>query len=112
MKTLFSPPLALVTGAAHRLGFLFACTLAEQGYAILLHYHYSRDDAESAAQKLRLLDVPVYLAQADLSDADSAISLFGVVDSLSHPLRVLVNSAEPCNEPICAPCPSTRGKRR
>ena len=87
------PPLALVTGAAHRLGFLFARTLAEQGYAILLHYHHSRDDAESAAQKLRLLDVPVYLAQADLSDADSALGLFGVVDSLSHPLRVLVNSA-------------------
>ncbi len=86
-------PLALVTGAAHRLGYIFAHILAEQGYAILLHYHHSRDDAESAAKKLHLLDVPVFLAQADLSDADSALGLFGVVDSISHPLRVLVNSA-------------------
>ncbi len=86
-------PLALVTGSAHRLGFVFAHTLAEQGYAVLLHYHRSREDAERAAKKLRVLDVPVYLAQADLSDADSTRGLFGVADSLAHPLRVLVNSA-------------------
>ncbi len=86
-------PLALVTGSAHRLGFLFARTLAEQGYAILLHYHHAQDDAESAAQKLRVLDVPVYLAQADLTDPREILGLFGVVDSISHPLRVLVNSS-------------------
>ncbi len=87
------PPLALITGSAHRLGFLFARTLAEQGYAILLHYNHSRDDAESAAQKLRLLDVPVFLAQADLTDTNAISNLLRVVDTLSHPLRVLVNSA-------------------
>ena len=86
-------PLALVTGSAHRLGFVFARTLAEQGYAILLHYHHSQDDAEIAAQKLRLLDVPVYLAQADLSDSHAVSDLLRVVDASPHPLRVLVNSA-------------------
>ena len=35
-------PLALVTGAAHRLGKVFALTLARQGFDILLHYHHSR----------------------------------------------------------------------
>ena len=86
-------PLALVTGSAHRLGFLFARTLAEQGYAILLHYNHSLDDAETAAVKLRLLDVPVFLAQADLTDTNAISGLLRVVDTLSHPLRVLVNSA-------------------
>lgn len=88
-----SLPLAIVTGAAHRLGRVFALTLAKQGYAILLHYHHSRDDAEIAAQNLRLLDVPVFLAQADLTDTNAISGLLRVVDESSHPLRVLVNSA-------------------
>ena len=93
-------PLALVTGAAHRLGFVFAYTLAQQGYAILLHYNNSEDEAKSAAQKLRLLDVPVFLAQADLTDTNQISGLVSVVDASPHPLRVLVNSAatiEPVN---------------
>ena len=87
------PPLALITGAAHRLGFVFARTLAQQGYAILLHYNNSQDDAEIAAQNLRLLDVPVFLAHADLTDTNAISGLLNVVDELPHPLRVLVNSA-------------------
>ena len=86
-------PLALVTGAAHRLGRIFAHTLAKQGYAILLHYHHSVDAAEATAVELRSLGVDVILAQADLADADSAQGLFAAVDALPHPLRVLVNSA-------------------
>ena len=34
-------PLALITGAAHRLGRTLALTLARHGYAILLHFHHS-----------------------------------------------------------------------
>ena len=85
--------LALVTGAAHRLGRVFARTLAKQGYAILLHYNSSVDAADSTASALRSLGAEVILAQADLADADSALGLFSVVDSSPHPLRVLVNSA-------------------
>jgi NAD(P)-dependent dehydrogenase (short-subunit alcohol dehydrogenase family) len=38
-------PLALVTGAAQRLGKVFALTLARQGFDIVLHYHQSSDAA-------------------------------------------------------------------
>lgn len=86
-------PLALVTGAAHRLGRVFALTLARQGYAILLHYHHSVDAAKETSEELRLLGVPVILAQANLADADSARGLFAAVDESPYPLRVLVNSA-------------------
>ncbi|MBT3338150.1 MAG: SDR family oxidoreductase [Anaerolineae bacterium] len=86
-------PLAIITGAALRLGRAFAFTLAKQGYAILLHYNRSRDAAESTAQELRLLGVPVFLAQADLTDALAAQGLFSVVDESAHPLKVLINSA-------------------
>ena len=92
MNTTISP-LALITGAAHRLGRVFALTLAKQGYAILLHYKNSVDEAESTASELRSLGVDVILAQANLADADSAQGLFALVDASPHPLRVLVNSA-------------------
>ena len=86
-------PLAIITGAAHRLGRAFALSLARQGYAILLHYNHARDEAESAAAEIRALDVPVFLAQADLTDPHAALGLFSVVDESAHPLKVLVNSA-------------------
>jgi pteridine reductase len=86
-------PLALVTGAAHRLGRAFALSLAQQGYAILLHYHHSAEKAALAADEMRATGVPVYLLQADLSEAANLDALFDKVDSLPNRLSVLVNSA-------------------
>ena len=86
-------PLALVTGAAHRLGRALALSLARQGYAILLHFHHSAEKAAATADEIRSTGVPVYLAQADLTDANGLASLFSVLDSLPNQLRVLVNSA-------------------
>ncbi|MDO9130779.1 MAG: SDR family oxidoreductase [Anaerolineales bacterium] len=86
-------PLALVTGAAHRLGRAFALALARQGYAILLHYHLSAVDANEAASEIQSLGVPVYLVQADLTNTTDLYSLFSTLDILPHRLKVLVNSA-------------------
>ena len=86
-------PLALVTGAAHRLGRAFAITLARQGYAILLHYHKSLSDAAVTENEIRSTGVPVYPVQADLTNDTALHSLLSSLDSLPHKLRVLVNSA-------------------
>ena len=86
-------PLAVVTGAAHRLGRSFALSLAQQGYAILLHYHHSVDAAKTTFDEIRHLDVPVELVQADLTVIAQIESLFSVVDGLSFPLKIFVNSA-------------------
>lgn len=86
-------PLALVTGAAHRLGKTFALTLARRGYSILLHYHHFADEAVVTADEIRALGVPAYLAQADLTDDSNLFSLLSTLDSLPHHLKVLVNSA-------------------
>jgi pteridine reductase len=86
-------PLALVTGAAHRLGRTFALSLARRGYAILLHYFRSFEEAGKTADEIRVLNVPVYLAQADLTDTASLQSLFTKIDSIQYELKVLVNSA-------------------
>lgn len=86
-------PLALVTGAAHRLGKAFVLALARKGYAILLHYRTSEVQAATTATEIRTLGVPVFLSQADLTDPKKIKSLFEFVDKIQHPLKVLVNSA-------------------
>ncbi len=86
-------PLALVTGAARRLGKAFVLALARNGYAILLHYHDAESMAFETAAEIKKLSVPVFLSQADLTDPEEIISLFNLVDKITHPLKVLVNSA-------------------
>jgi NAD(P)-dependent dehydrogenase (short-subunit alcohol dehydrogenase family) len=86
-------PLALVTGAAHRLGKAFVLALARNGYAILLHYRASDVQAQNTATQIRTLGVPVFLSQADLSQPSQITALFSQVDRIPHPLKVLVNSA-------------------
>lgn len=86
-------PLALVTGAAHRLGRAFTLSLARQGYAILLHYHQGMQDAYAAADEIRALDRPVFLQPADLTQPEGIQTLLTLLDEIPHPLKVLVNSA-------------------
>lgn len=82
-------PLALVTGAAHRLGKVFALALAQQGFDIALHYHQSLEAALQTQAEIESLGRRVTLAQADLSDPAQIQSLLSDLPSLS----VLVNSA-------------------
>jgi len=88
-----SEPLALITGAAHRLGKAIALAIAGQGYAIGLHYHRSDREAQRTAAEIRAKGVAAYPLQADLTDPEQAAALFEAVSALPHPLHVLVNSA-------------------
>jgi pteridine reductase len=83
-------PLALVTGAARRLGKVFALTLARRGYAIVLHYHHSDREAIATAEEIRSFGVPVFPVQANLTEVAAPSFLFSSFDS---PLKVLINSA-------------------
>jgi pteridine reductase len=82
-------PLALVTGAAHRLGKVFALTLARQGFDIVLHYHHSQDAALETKAEIESIGRRVTLAQADLTDPAEIQSLTSNLEAL----KVLVNSA-------------------
>jgi pteridine reductase len=83
------PPLALVTGAAHRLGKVFALSLARQGFDILLHYHRSLDDALQTKTEIESIGRKAILAQADLTDPSQIPGLFANLETI----HVLVNSA-------------------
>jgi pteridine reductase len=81
--------LALVTGAAHRLGKTFALTLARLGYDILLHYYSAEDEALQTQTEIESLGRRVTLIQADLTDSEQIQSLVSNFESLD----ILVNSA-------------------
>jgi NAD(P)-dependent dehydrogenase (short-subunit alcohol dehydrogenase family) len=83
------PSLALVTGAAHRLGKVFALTLARHGFDIVVHYHQSSDAALEVQAEIESMGSRVILSQADLTDPPQIQSLVSKLGSLS----VLVNSA-------------------
>lgn len=87
------PPLALVTGSAHRLGKAFALTLARMGYAIALHHRGSVMEADGTAEEIRALGVDCLPIRADLTLPEKVDFLFSMVDEMNAPLRVVVNSA-------------------
>lgn len=82
-------PLALVTGAAHRLGKVFALTLARQGFDIVLHYHQSTDAALQTQAEVESVGRRATLSRADLTDPNQIQSLISHLKALD----VLVNSA-------------------
>ncbi len=85
--------LALVTGAAHRLGKAFALSLASMGYSIALHYRGSADEAKKTVKEIRALGVDCIPIRADLTKPEKIEFLFSLVDEFKQPLRVVVNSA-------------------
>jgi NAD(P)-dependent dehydrogenase (short-subunit alcohol dehydrogenase family) len=87
------PPLALITGAARRLGSAMAVTLARRGYAIALHYYHSADDARALAATIRETGVSVYPISANLTCEEEIDHLFDAIANLPNRLQVLVNSA-------------------
>jgi pteridine reductase len=82
-------PLALVTGAAHRLGKVFALTLARTGFDIVLHYHQSLGEALQTQAEIESVGRRAILVRADLTDSSQIQALVSGLDSLN----VLVNSA-------------------
>lgn len=91
------PSLALVTGAARRLGKAFALTLARLGYDIVLHYNSSSEEALQTQSEIESLSRNVFPIQADLTQPDGIDALIARLDSIlrasSLAFSVLVNSA-------------------
>lgn len=88
-----SPPTALVTGSAIRLGKEIALGLAQAGYDIALHYNSSRGPAEETAAEIRALGVQCHIFQQDLRDTAVLPTLISRVREQMPQLNVLVNSA-------------------
>lgn len=84
---------ALVTGAARRLGRSMALYLAERGYDVAIHYDRSAGDAEDTADRAREFGVAAACFQADLLNEDATAALIPRVAKAMGQVSVLVNNA-------------------
>jgi len=89
----FAGKVALVTGAARRLGRAFALALAEAGMDVAVHYGRAQKEAEETAALVRRRGVRAVTLQADLRDADATVALVDRVVELLGVPQVLVNNA-------------------
>ncbi len=84
---------ALVTGAAKRVGRTIALTLAEDGFDVAVHYATSRADAEEVAERIRAVGRRVALVEADLAEAGAPARIVEETAAALGPPLVLVNNA-------------------
>ena len=85
---------ALVTGGAKRLGGAIVERLAEAGYAVAIHCHGSRPEAEALAARLHeAYGVATGVLVADLGSIADGSLIDAAAAALGRPLTLLVNSA-------------------
>lgn len=85
--------IALITGAARRIGAAIARTLHEAGYGIILHYHQSEDEARNLVQTLNNLRAgSAWMMKADFQSMDNIEDLIKQALNVSGYLNVLVNN--------------------
>jgi pteridine reductase len=82
----------LITGAARRIGRLFALACAQAGADVVIHHAHSDADAESLREEIVRLDRQAWVFQSDLSDSSQAQSLIPLINR-STPIHYLINSA-------------------
>jgi len=82
----------LITGAARRVGKIFALACAQAGADVVIHHGHSDEDAEKVRGEITSLGRRAWVFQADLNNASQARSLIPQINE-STPLHGLVNSA-------------------
>ena len=89
-----SSPVALITGAAKRIGAAMATRLHNEGFRVIIHYGHSKDDAYALAQKLNnVRPESATCLQANLCDSEEVKALSNNAVSVWGQLDVLVNNA-------------------
>jgi len=87
------PKVALVTGAARRIGRAIALDLAREDYHVAVHYNRSADDASDVVNEIVNAGGFAHCFQADLADEIATQALVPQVLSTMGRLDVLVNNA-------------------
>jgi NAD(P)-dependent dehydrogenase (short-subunit alcohol dehydrogenase family) len=88
-----APKVALVTGGGRRIGRAIVEALAVAGYAVVIHCHRSRSEAEELAAGLIAKKRKAHVLAADLARADEVESLVPRAVAAAGALTLLVNNA-------------------
>jgi len=85
---------ALVTGAAHRVGRAIALELARQGVHILIHYHSSSpEQVRDTLHEIKSFGVDAFEVRADIGTTDGVQDVMTAVQRAFGRLHILVNNA-------------------
>ncbi|MBO6851054.1 MAG: pteridine reductase [Marinobacter sp.] len=89
-----TPPVVLITGAAHRLGARTAEVMHGRGWNVVVHYRSRGEQAQALADRLNV-ERPdsATTVQADLSEPEQVTALAGAATSVWGRLDGLVNNA-------------------
>lgn len=82
----------LITGAARRLGRLFALACARSGADIIIHHSHSDEEAKQVKDEIESLGRIAHILASNFGTPDSAARLISQANDIS-PLYALVNSA-------------------
>lgn len=84
---------ALVTGAAKRLGQAIALALAARGWDVALHYHHSASDAQATVDMIRAMGRRAIAICADLADPAAVQQLLPQIHAEWGAVHCVVNNA-------------------
>ena len=86
-------PVALVTGAARRIGAAIARDLARHGWAVAIHYRASRDEAEALSREIKAAGGCAATIACDLARETEVETLIPRAVEALGPLTCLINKA-------------------
>ncbi|HJV50767.1 MAG TPA: SDR family oxidoreductase [Noviherbaspirillum sp.] len=85
---------ALVTGAAKRIGRTIALALAQRGWDVVVHYHHSADEAAATVHAIEALGRRALAMRCDLSDEPAVKALLPqAAQAIGAPISCVVNNA-------------------
>lgn len=84
---------ALITGAAVRLGKVISLALAAKGCHVALHYRFSKKEAQETGREISDLGVEAFLVRTDLSRAEDVEKLALRTNQRFGQIDILINNA-------------------
>lgn len=94
MRIELQDKVALITGAARRVGRVIALELADAGAHVLMHYNRApASQARETLQEIKLRGVEAHAIQADLSSADGVDALMAAAEARFDRLDIVINNA-------------------
>ena len=84
---------ALITGAGRRIGRAIVLNLVEAGWSVVVHYHRSKDEADSLISEVLELGGAGAALNADLGNDSDVANLLPMAEKAIGKITCLINNA-------------------